>query len=255
MLDRNTKEKQMKFFAKIEVEETFDIFGIPHLVALLLMLVVIALLVIFKNKINSNKKTLNTLRFTFATIFILQQIAYTVWKTYVGEYSLGEILPCHLCAMTIYMSVYALLSKDTRLHAVIYFTGFCGALQALLTPSMGGYNFPHFRFFEYFTSHTTIIIVIVFFLITDGIKINLKSFVKSFVILQMLGVIAMIVNTLTGGNYMFLAYKPDSSSIFNLLADWPYYILQLELVGIIFMALFSLPYVIKNKKKFFKWED
>ncbi|MFI3163993.1 MAG: TIGR02206 family membrane protein [Bacillota bacterium] len=245
----------MKFFAKIEVEETFNAFATPHIVALLLMLAVIALLIIFKNKINASEKKVNALRYTFATIFILQQIAYTVWKTYVGEYSLGEILPCHLCAMTIYMSVYSLLSRDKRLHPVIYFTGFCGALQALLTPSMGGYNFPHFRFFEYFTSHTTIIIVIVFFLVTDGININLKSFVKSFGILQILGVFAMIVNLLTGGNYMFLAYKPDSSSIFNLLADWPYYILQLEAVALIFMALFSLPYVIKNGKEFFKWQD
>ncbi len=245
----------MNFFAKIEVEETFDIFGTPHIVALCIMLAIIALLVVFKGKINSNKKVENALRYTFATIFILQQIAYTVWKAYVGEYSLGEILPCHLCAMTIYMSVYALLSRDKRLHPVIYFTGLCGALQALLTPSMGGYNFPHFRFFEYFTSHTTIIIVIVYFLVTDGISINAKTFVKSFVTLQILGGIAMVVNIFTGGNYMFLAYKPDSSSIFNLLADWPYYILQLELVALAFMALFSLPYVIKNKKDFFKWNN
>ncbi len=245
----------MKFFAKIEVEETFNAFGVPHIVALLLMLAVIALLVIFKNKINASEKTLKKLRFTIATIFILQQIAYTVWKASVGEYSLGEILPCHLCAITIYMIIYAMLSGDKRFHAVIYFTGFCGALQALLTPSMGGYNFPHFRFFEYFTSHTMIIISIVFILATDGIKINAKTFVKSFLALQIIAVIVFVINMLTGGNYMFLASKPDSASVFDLLADWPYYLLQLELVALLFMALFSVPYVIKDGKEFFEWKE
>ncbi|MFI3167865.1 MAG: TIGR02206 family membrane protein [Bacillota bacterium] len=241
----------MNFFAKIEVEEAFDAFGTAHITALCIMLAIIALLVIFKNKINANQKASNTIRYTIAIIFILQQIAFTTWKIAIGEYQLSEILPCHLCAITIYMSVYSLLSRDKRLYPLIYFTGFCGALQALLTPSMSGYNFPHFRFFEYFTSHSTIIIVIVYFLITDGIQIKAKEFIKSFLSLQVLGIFAMIVNLLTGGNYMFLAYKPDSSSVFNLLADWPYYILQLELVAFVFMAIFSVPYLIKYKKEFF----
>jgi uncharacterized membrane protein YwaF len=48
-------------------------------------------------------------------------------------------------------------------------------------------------------------------------------------------------------NYMFISYKPtDFSSVLDLLAPWPWYILELEVIGIAFFALLYLPFLIKD---------
>ncbi|MGB2956822.1 MAG: hypothetical protein WBB64_12750 [Anaerolineales bacterium] len=40
-----------------------------------------------------------------------------------------------------------LIKKDQRIFEFTYFMGISGALQALFTPDIGMYGFPHFRFF------------------------------------------------------------------------------------------------------------
>jgi uncharacterized membrane protein YwaF len=82
---------------------------------------------------------------------------------------------------------------------------FVGAVQALLTPALG-YNYPHFRFFEFFTAHIAI--------------------------------------SATGGNYMFLARKPDTPSLLDYLGTYPWYLLSLDGVAVVFFLLLYLPFIV-----------
>ena len=54
-----------------------------------------------------------------------------------------------------------------------------------------------------------------------------------------------IVCWLTGGNYMYLARIPavDNPIVFG---EWPYYIIYLGLIGIIFMLIAKLPFDVKD---------
>ncbi len=46
----------------------------------------------------------------------------------------------------------------------------------------------------------------------------------------------------TGENFMFLARKPDTPSMLDLLAPWPWYILQLEWIALALCFLLFDPY-------------
>ena len=65
------------------------------------------------------------------------------------------------------------------------------------------------------------------------------------VFLAILAIPVGIVCWLTGGNYMYLARIPavDNPIVFG---EWPYYIIYLGLIGIIFMLIAKLPLDVKN---------
>ena len=46
---------------------------------------------------------------------------------------------------------------------------------------------------------------------------------------------------------MFLARKPDSASLLSFLPDWPYYLVLLEVLALVFMGLALLPFVLPHK--------
>ena len=80
---------------------------------------------------------------------------------------------------------------------------------------------------------------------------KLRTTILSYLVLYcliFLSIIAIpvgIVCWLTGGNYMYLARIPavDNPIVFG---EWPYYIIYLGLIGIIFMLIAKLPFDVKN---------
>jgi uncharacterized membrane protein YwaF len=51
-----------------------------------------------------------------------------------------------------------------------------------------------------------------------------------------------LANWLTGGNYMFIARKPNFPTLIDALGPWPWYLISLELVALAAFALVYLPY-------------
>lgn len=49
-------------------------------------------------------------------------------------------------------------------------------------------------------------------------------------------------------NYLFVAHKPETASLLDVLPPWPYYILIIELLAAVFVLLFYSPFAILNKK-------
>ena len=55
-----------------------------------------------------------------------------------------------------------------------------------------------------------------------------------------------LVNALIGSNYMFIAHKPDTPSLLDVLGPWPWYILSAEAVGLAVGLLLYLPFFIHD---------
>ena len=73
-------------------------------------------------------------------------------------------------------------------------------------------------------------------------KPTLRSVWKAFLLLNIVSLIAGLTNWLTGGNYMFLARKPQGASLIDLLGPWPWYILALEGVALFSFFVFFSPF-------------
>jgi hypothetical integral membrane protein (TIGR02206 family) len=72
------------------------------------------------------------------------------------------------------------------------------------------------------------ILVPLYFTWVKGYRPTIWSVLKLFIFLNVLMPIIMLINKLVGGNYMFLSYKPNSTSLLDVLGPYPWYILSLE---------------------------
>ncbi|MBO9600342.1 MAG: TIGR02206 family membrane protein, partial [Cohnella sp.] len=145
-----------------------------------------------------------------------------------GVYS----LPFQLCSMMVWMSAALLLTKKRQLYDITFFLGILGALQALLTPDLDA-TYREFRYFHFFLAHGAIIAASVYMTVVTGWRPTVKSVFKAIGWLHVLAVPAAITNAIAGTNFMFLARKPSSGSLLDLLAPWPWYLLQLEAVALV----------------------
>ncbi|SBV93112.1 conserved membrane hypothetical protein [uncultured Eubacteriales bacterium] len=216
----------------------FGLFKLPHLTALGIFALICLGIILWKEKLREPKAD-RMCRIIMFFVLASQQALYYIWSLKSGM-SLVNILPLHICGFSVFLCLIALVNQDAKLFSIIYFFAFSGTLQAILTPSMDGYNFPHFRFFQFFAGHILIITVALYFKVVKGFKIKFLSLLQAFVVLNILAAAAFAANIMSGTNYMFLLHKPDSFSLLSVLAPWPYYLIELELLGfIVFLLIYA----------------
>ena len=61
--------------------------------------------------------------------------------------------------------------------------------------------------------------------------------------------LVFFLNQMIGSNYLFIAHKPETASLIDVLGPWPWYILVLEVIGIVMCLLLYLPYAIADMRK------
>lgn len=233
------------YFAREFIGEKFQIFSNQHLLALLAIFIIVILL--YGNRNNLRQEKVNkTVRYTLAALLLLQELSLNVWRLSTGLWEIQTSLPLHLCGVAILCSAVMLVRKQYLIYELVYFWGLGGALQALLTPDIIDFNFPHYRFFQYFLSHGLIIIAALFMTFVERYRPTWRSIGKTMVVTNLYMVVIAMFNALTGANYLFICQKPESGSLLDILGPWPWYILSLEIVAVISFTIYYLPFALKD---------
>ncbi len=228
------------------------LFSIEHSLALVGVIVLCMLLVLTKKRLITGLDN-KTFKYTLAILISLQQAALYIWYTLAGQWSLEVTLPIQLCDLSIFLSVIVLLLSNSNrksrqiVFELLYFWGLGGATQALLTPDMGNYTFPHFIYYQFFLSHGLIVLTCLYMVLVEKYRPNLRSVIRVLVITNIYAALIIPFNYLTGGNYLFLRYKPAGGSILDMLGPWPWYILSLEAVAIVLYLILYLPFAFTGK--------
>lgn len=216
----------------------FEAFGTGHAIGVGLALAVIAAVPAGRKALRS-KRAGRAARLTLAGLLVAGELSLYVWYEATDNWGYHS-LPFQLCSLMIWLSAALLLTRSRVLYDIVFFLGFLGALQALLTPNLDS-GYPTFRFFHFFVVHGAIIAAGLFMTVVEGWRPKASSIPKALGWLHVLAIPAAVANALTGSNFMFLARKPATSSLLDLLAPWPWYLLQLEAVALgLCMALYGL---------------
>jgi hypothetical integral membrane protein (TIGR02206 family) len=233
-----------QFFAKDYAGDPFELFGLPHIIALSVIALINVAIVCFGRRLSSRGRS--AVRYTLAVTLVFAETAWHAWNLATGQWTIQELLPFHLCSMLVWLSAVMLLTKSYRIYEFAYLLGIAGASQAIITPDAGQYGFPHFRFFQVFVSHGAIVTSAVFMTIVEGYRPSPKSLLRVAVVgnLYMLFVAAM--NALIGSNYLFIAHKPETASLLDVLPPWPWYILYIEGIGLVMMLLLYAPFAVRD---------
>ena len=73
------------------------------------------------------------------------------------------------------------------------------------------------------------------------------AILRTMLFVNLMGIPVATVNWLIGSNYMYLCTKPGVDSPF-LVGDWPWYLLGLEVVALLLMAIASVPMTYLRRK-------
>ena len=232
------------FFAKDYTGGAFQLFGTAHLVALGIVILAILLIVIFGKR--ANEKTRKTIRYTLAAILIVDEIGWHVWNSANGTWTIQTMLPLHLCSVFVFLSAFMLVTRNYTIYEFAYFLGIAGASQALLTPDAGIYGFPHYRFFQVMLSNGCIMAAALYMTFVEGYRPTWKSLKKVLIGANIYMMAVFFFNLAIGSNYLFIAHKPGTASLIDLMPAWPWYILVIELLGMAVSLLLYLPFAISD---------
>jgi hypothetical integral membrane protein (TIGR02206 family) len=217
----------------------FTIFGLSHIVVIVITLF-FSWLTFFQFRLKDQTKV--QINLFLAILLGLQIIVFNSWHIFYQDFDLTRFLPFHLCTISAYISVLALILNKDWLYKLQFFWSPVAAAIALLLPEMGAdENFPNFRFIEFFWSHS-LIVIIAFWIIFSG-KLKIKyidvwTYFGSLVAFAF-GVIFWI-NKKLSANYMYLMNKPNGGQM-DFLPSEPYHVFGL--LGI-FLLVFHLQFFI-----------
>ncbi len=235
-----------QFFARDYIGAPFIWFGAAHNIALLLI-VLLNVLLIWRVK-GALERTKRTVAYVMAGFLWANEIGWHLWNALTGQWTIQTMLPLHVCSLLVWTGALMLVTRNYSIYEFSYFMGIGGALQALLTPDLGIYGYPHFRFFQTYISHGLIITSAIYMTIVEGFRPTWKSLLRVFVWMNIYMAVVFVVNMLIGSNYLFIAHKPPTASLLDLLPAWPWYIAWEEVIGIVICLILYMPFAIKDRR-------
>ncbi len=233
-----------EFFVKDFTGGPFVLFSIQHWLAIFAIVLFNIGFLFLRRK--ATAKTLRRLRYIMAAALIVNEAAWHIWNLATGQWTIQTMLPLHLCSVFVYLSAYMLIKRNYRIYEFAYFLGIGGAAQAILTPDLGLYAFPHFRYFQTFISHGLIVSAPIYMTLVEGFRPTWRSYGRVLLWSNAYMLFVGTVNALIGSNYMFIAHKPVTASLIDMLGPWPWYILSLEAIGFALFLLLYLPFAIRD---------
>lgn len=222
----------------------FVFMGTSHVTAIALTLAVpLALASIDRTR--KSVRLQDSIRFGLAAIIVVNWLGWMTLLWAKGWLNIGNEIPLNLCDWATVAVFVALVWPGQKSFELAYFWGLCGTLQALLTPDCV-YDFPDAQFILFFVYHGGIIAAVLY--MTLGMKMRPvpMSFPRVIGGTLLYGAVAGTADAVLGTDYGFLRSKPDHLTLLDYLSPWPYYLPELVVVAIIFMAICYLPFFVAD---------
>ena len=240
------------FFGQGE-EIEFHTFSFAHFAPILVMLAIIWLIWHYRDTLRGLKNE-QTVRMVMAFSMIISEMSY-FWRL-VGVPDLGanpvDHLPITVCGWAIIFGSYMIATKSQTLFDIVYFWVFAGSIFALITPTVITYTGPtRFRFYQFWLEHTLGYFAVFYLIFVHKMRPTIRSAIKSYSLLWVLGAIAFFANRVLGPgvNYLFMAKPEDTPSILDFLP--PNFAVRLIVMAAIVTLMFFLaylPWLVRDRK-------
>ncbi len=229
-----------EYFSTSYDGDPFQLFGTSHLVAIGVIFAAAAVLIGAGRARGAERA--RRWRLALALTLLLNELAWHLWNLGTGSWAIEQMLPLHMCSAMVWITGWALLLEQRRLYPLLYFFGVAGASQALITPSSGGYGFPHYRFVETMLSHGLLVTAGLWVVSVERWRPTPRSLGAVLVGLNAYALVILWVNARIGSNYLYLSAKPESASVMDFFPEWPWYLPVLEGLAVAVCGLLYLPF-------------
>lgn len=172
-------------------------------------------------------------------------IAERVQKYFEGQFDAAHALPMQLCDWALFAVVVALLRRWQTAFELAYFWGLCGTVQALITPAIAS-DTVWWQQLGFFLDHAGIVAGVLFLLLVP--KMRPRGLGRVLQWSEVYLFTALAVNALSGGNYGFLAHRPEQHTMLDFFPDSHWlYVASINGVGLLFFAAFYAPWFIADR--------
>ena len=156
---------------------------------------------------NAGIRVRRTFEKSWAYLLLISYLAMTGVSMLRGEASWGTSLLLHMCGFSRLLMIGYLLSGKKWMGEMVTFMGIAGGLQSLLTPEFTHGLHPVYVF-DYFFNHASIVAVGFYIIFGQRNPLERGAWLRTFGRIQLLALVALVANLLTGGNYMYLMEPP-----------------------------------------------
>ena len=225
-----------EFFVDENITIPFKLFGKTHL--FLMSFVLAGLILIYSNRkkiYQLPKVCKRKMVVIFAIILLVNMLTLYISSFSYQAFDYKTMLPLHLCYLSNYFYIFAVLLKKEDWYSYIYFLSFLGPIPAIIffdVPSC----WESFNFYLYIISHHLLLLMGLFTFYMYPKRINWKHLVKLFIALNILYFLMKIFNIYFDTNYFFSEVIPPF--IIELLPFLKYFpvVIILEVMEIIIMG-------------------
>jgi len=234
-----------RYFALDYPGPAFALLGIPHVAALTTLLLLNVGLLRLRG---ASERTRSAARLVMAATLWGAELSWHAWNISKGIWSARYLLPLNMCSLFIWLSGFMLIFRSRPIYDFAYFLGIGASIQYLVTPDLGQYGFPHFRFFQAFLSHGLLLTAAVYMTLVERFRPTWKSLLRVVGWTNLYMLFIFLLNLAIGSDYLMLNIKPVTPSLLDLLPPWPYYIPYMELIGLVTLLLLYTPFAIRDWK-------
>jgi hypothetical integral membrane protein (TIGR02206 family) len=178
------------------------------------------------------------------SLFLLIITLITIIESVVNKkWDIQSHLPLQLCGISQYLACFiAFVPRKKLIFEFLFYCGISGGLVSILTPQITHYDGSMYAYIEYFVSHSLIVLIPIYLLLYSINRLSRFSWLKVFLLLNVLMALIMPLNYLLGSNYMYLNSPPEVENPL-IIGEWPYYLISLEFIVI---AIFYLIYLLSS---------
>ncbi len=215
--------------------ETFKLFSNEHFVLIFSNIIFFIFLLFIANFFDKRYFA----KITAIVIFILKLAELSYRHLYNNE-EIFELLPLHLCNITLIFVIIMMLSGSKSLFQLCFYWS-VGAIFAVATPDVK-YSFPNFMTVSFFITHFYILFAVAYFYLYFSFRPAIWGYFTAFFTINIICLGVYFLNVHLETNYLYVNRVPSFSSPLNYFGEWPYYIIVVELIYIILTYLLYLPF-------------
>jgi hypothetical integral membrane protein (TIGR02206 family) len=217
-----------------------------HFLFILLTLISPIMVIGFSKK--SNEIVRERIAKILAILLAVNFLVYQIYRITMGYWSIKYDLPLELCNWAIAVTAIALWTKNNRWAEVAFFWVMAGSIHGIITPDIHE-PFPHLTYITFVIGHSGLVLAVFYAVFGLGLKPKVGVVKRVMLYSQLYLAVAFSVNALLGSNYGYLMRKPEGGSFLDLLHEWPYYVLELQIIGLVSYTLIYFPFWWSNRKK------
>jgi hypothetical integral membrane protein (TIGR02206 family) len=211
-------------------------FSPPHLAALAVMVIAIPGYIWLGRRHPGRASTVAA--YALALVIFVAWAGEYVTDIAHGTWTVKYTLPLQLTDAVSLTAIIALITRRVLAVELAYFWAFSASLQATLTPDLYT-TFPHILYFTYFMYHVGAIVAGAFLVYGLRLYPRRGAVWRAYFATLAWAAVAGTADIITGGNYMYLAYKPAHGSLLSVMGPWPWYIAAGAAVALALLLLIN----------------